>query len=183
MHTTMWTHVTNPTKISTAFLILNFSTCNSCKIGKTQLSMIISHALTKITTICIWNQYNNLVSHKTSTTQSSMFCLVTSEGSSPHSRQFDERGIYNCAPDVSSVGKMQRQSAIFFYIAVTGQLWRMFLNLKSTSSTMPGKITETTQSWEEASGLAKNRDRWRIVPTCTSGGQYGKRGMLGVLRT
>ena len=44
------------------------------------------------------------------------------------------------------------------------QLWRIFLSLKSISWTMPRRVTEALYSWEEASVLAKDRIRWRIIP-------------------
>ncbi|XP_055800457.1 uncharacterized protein LOC129869915 [Solanum dulcamara] len=46
------------------------------------------------------------------------------------------------------------------------RLWRILLNLRGISWTMPGKITEAIQSWEEAGVQAKSRDKWRIVPAC-----------------
>ncbi|KAG5599785.1 hypothetical protein H5410_031155 [Solanum commersonii] len=41
----------------------------------------------------------------------------------------------------------------------------IFLNLKGISWTTHGKNTKAIYSWEEAGVQAKNRDRWRIVPT------------------
>ncbi|WMV54525.1 hypothetical protein MTR67_047910 [Solanum verrucosum] len=55
---------------------------------------------------------------------------------------------------------------LFLHCKVTGQLWRIFLNLKGISWTIPGNITEAMQSWEEAGVQEKNRDIWRIVLAC-----------------
>ena len=53
---------------------------------------------------------------------------------------------------------------LFLHCKMISQLWRLFLSLKGMSWTMPAKITEAIQSWEEAGKQSKNRDRWRIVP-------------------
>ena len=66
---------------------------------------------------------------------------------------------------------------LFLQYKITSQLWRLFLSLKSMSWTMPAKITEAIQSWEEAGKQSKNRDRWRIVPA-SIWWQYGRKGTL-----
>ncbi|WMV55557.1 hypothetical protein MTR67_048942 [Solanum verrucosum] len=54
---------------------------------------------------------------------------------------------------------------LFLHCRITGQLWRLFLNLRGIAWSMPGKITDALTSWKQAGLLAKNRGRWRIVPT------------------
>uniref|UniRef100_A0A0V0HJ22 Putative ovule protein n=1 Tax=Solanum chacoense TaxID=4108 RepID=A0A0V0HJ22_SOLCH len=53
---------------------------------------------------------------------------------------------------------------LFLHCKITCQLWRLFINLKGFSWTMPGKVTEALQSWEEVGVLARSRCRWRIIP-------------------
>ncbi|KAG5599928.1 hypothetical protein H5410_031298 [Solanum commersonii] len=40
------------------------------------------------------------------------------------------------------------------------------LKMNGISWIMPGKIMEALQIWEETGSMAKNKSRWRIVPTC-----------------
>ncbi|CAN4107709.1 unnamed protein product [Withania somnifera] len=47
---------------------------------------------------------------------------------------------------------------------ITGKLWRLFLSLGGISGTMPGKVTETLQSWKEVWVQVRDRRRWRIIP-------------------
>ncbi|CAN4123997.1 unnamed protein product [Withania somnifera] len=77
-----------------------------------------------------------------------------------------KRGIQLCPRWFFCEDNVDIVNHLFLHCKTTGQLWRMFLNLKGISWRMPRKITETIQSWEEASVLAKNKDRWRIIPAC-----------------
>ncbi|WMV51888.1 hypothetical protein MTR67_045273 [Solanum verrucosum] len=50
--------------------------------------------------------------------------------------------------------------------SITDQLWKIFINLRGIAWAMPSKIADTLFSWEEAGAAARNRERWRIIPSC-----------------
>ncbi|WMV46018.1 hypothetical protein MTR67_039403 [Solanum verrucosum] len=58
---------------------------------------------------------------------------------------------------------------LILHCRITGQLWRLFLNLRGIAWSMPGKITEALKSWEGSRSASKRQKQTRIVPTCIWG--------------
>jgi len=75
-----------------------------------------------------------------------------------------KKGIILCPRCVFCGEQADTVRHLFLHCKITCQLWRLFINLKGFSWTMPGKVTEALQSWEEAGVLARSRSRWRIIP-------------------
>ncbi|KAG5592046.1 hypothetical protein H5410_042560 [Solanum commersonii] len=56
--------------------------------------------------------------------------------------------------------KAETVKHLFLHEKFTGQLWRLFLNLRGIS----GKVTQTFQSREEVGIHTKSKSKWRIIP-------------------
>ncbi|KAG5599515.1 hypothetical protein H5410_030885 [Solanum commersonii] len=83
-------------------------------------------------------------------------------------KKFPQPTAYQLAMEVYLEGQIPYKKAetvnqLFLHCKFTEQLWTLFLNLRGISWSMPGKIKQTLQSWEEIGVLAKSRSRWRII--------------------
>ncbi|CAN4092705.1 unnamed protein product [Withania somnifera] len=75
-----------------------------------------------------------------------------------------KRGLNLTSRSVFCGGQTETVAHLFLHCKITRQLWRLFLSLKGISWTMPGRVTETLQSWEEVGMQAKDKRKWRIIP-------------------
>ncbi|CAN4115227.1 unnamed protein product [Withania somnifera] len=75
-----------------------------------------------------------------------------------------KRGITLCSRCFQCGETSETVNHLFPHCIYTQLLWRMFLNLKGISWTMPRRVIEALKSWEEAGVTAKDRARWRIIP-------------------
>ncbi|CAN4077394.1 unnamed protein product [Withania somnifera] len=75
-----------------------------------------------------------------------------------------KRGITLCSRCLLCGQTSETVNSLFLHCKYTQELWRIFLNLKGISWTMPGKVSEALRGWEEAGVIAKDRNRWRIIP-------------------
>ncbi|WMV25041.1 hypothetical protein MTR67_018426 [Solanum verrucosum] len=74
-----------------------------------------------------------------------------------------KRGITLCSSCFLCGEALETVNHLFLHCKYTQQLWRVFLNLKGISWTMPRKVSEALKSWEAAGVNAKDRNRWRII--------------------
>ncbi|WMV13961.1 hypothetical protein MTR67_007346, partial [Solanum verrucosum] len=76
-----------------------------------------------------------------------------------------KKGIILCPRCVFYEEQAEIVRNLFLHCKILCQLWRLFINLEGFSWTMPRKVTEALQSWEEVGVLARSRSRWRIIPS------------------
>ncbi|KAL3366928.1 hypothetical protein AABB24_011580 [Solanum stoloniferum] len=76
-----------------------------------------------------------------------------------------KRGITLCSRCFLCGETAETVNHLFLHCKYTQQIWSIFLNRKGISWTMPRKVTEVLMSWEEEGVHAKDRSRWRIIPS------------------
>lgn len=77
-----------------------------------------------------------------------------------------KRGITICPRCCLCWETTETVNHLFLHCKITGQVWRMFLALRSITWIMPGNISGTLECWEEAGLEVRDRGRRRMVPAC-----------------
>ena len=55
---------------------------------------------------------------------------------------------------------------LFLHCKLTGQLWRIFLNLKGIMWVMPRDTLEVLENWNKYSFQSEQKERWKFILAC-----------------
>ncbi|WMV20535.1 hypothetical protein MTR67_013920, partial [Solanum verrucosum] len=77
-----------------------------------------------------------------------------------------KRGFHLCSKCYMCGEESETINHFFLHCKLTGQLWRIFLNLKGIMWVMPRDTLEVLECWNKYSTQSEQKERWKIIPAC-----------------